>query len=175
MNTAWTDLQFSYELTLTGTSLRFSKRLRFGGHLPTGAMDLAASAVRGAGGSPQEGEESLSVNLQEMRSAVVKRRPYRGYSAFRTPVVVFSGMATAIPAALWADRDGWSVTDWGWIIAGFLVGSLAVGELLARLFPHRTLLLEFVGGGRWIGIDVHTMPDLERKELVTLIQSTLDR
>ena len=162
----WSDLQFHYRLSADGGRLTYEKRLRWGGSIPGGPIDLAVAAARGRG-ALQEGEESAEVDLRNVREVRIERRPYRGYSAFRKPFVIIAGILCAIPYLML--REGWSGWDWLVLFAIFLPACFLVEAILARIFPHRMLVLEGAVAGA--ELDVHTLAEHERDDLVATLKN----
>jgi hypothetical protein len=164
----WVDLQFSYALSIDRSHLRYSKKLLLGGHLPTGPVDLATSVLRKNAGAPQEGEEGVSVALREIRSASLRKRPYHGYSAFRTPVIIFSGIGAAVAVMLWkAPEPPWTLLDWALAIGSLVITSSLVAFCLARIFRRQALVLECPGV---VEIDVHSMPEDQKAKALRLLE-----
>lgn len=167
VNFAWQDFQFSYELSIEGTTLQYSKKLRYGGYLPTGAVDLGVAVSRKSLGQPQPGEERQALDLNKTTSAAIRKQPYRGYSAFRQPIIIFSGLGVAVLAMVWKDPGHqWTGADWGLALGSLVLTCFLVDWTLARLFPHRTLMLHGIDGRVFARIDVNAMPPEDKKKLL---------
>lgn len=152
----WRDAQFDYRFAVDGHVLLYRRKLRHGGHLPTGPIDAALAVGRAVTGKPQAGESDTEVDLYAVLTASFEKRPYRGYSAFRKPLIIFSGMFAAGGIALWRTSLGpWTDANYAWVIGSAVATCFIVDMALARLFPHLHLVLV---GHRTTELDVHAIP-----------------
>lgn len=174
METEWQDAQFRSSIKLEGTLLKYEKRLRWGGSMPHGAVGLAVAVVERGQGKPQEGEIVASMDLATAASVDLRKLPYAGYSAYRKPVAIFSGMA--------AVAAGWSLVPekvefrlWHWIpiLFVFLSASFCVEYALGAMFPHMMLVIR--GPAGTLPIDVHALPVEQREQLRQTIRQACPR
>jgi hypothetical protein len=162
----WQDGQFRYALVVDQDTLLYSKHLRHGGHIPTDLFELLDSVRRNRLGKPQEGEERIILDLRTIHWAGVGKVPYRGYSAFRMPPIIITGILCVAPMLAWRGWENWGCFGWAALLGPFAVGSLGMTELLARIFPHVALVLVPADRReRVIKIDLHGLVESRQKRL----------
>ena len=164
MDITWQDTQFRYTLKLEGTLLKYEKRLRWGGSMPHGAVDLAVAVVERGQGKPQEGEVVASADLSTAAVVEIRKLPYAGYSAYRKPVAIFSGFGAVWAASSFVpEKVEFRLWHWIPILFVFLTAGFCVEYVLGALFPHWMLVLR--GPAGILEIDVHALPAGEREQL----------
>jgi hypothetical protein len=161
----WQEGQFSYELVLDQNTLLYVKHLRHGGHIPTEVIPLVLWARRRSNGDVQEGEERVILDLRTFERGRIGRLPYRGYSAFRMPLLVLTGIGCVAPFFQWRKGKDGGLLDGIWILGPLLIGFYCMREVLAWVFPPVGIELRPKKKGSAVRIDLHGLPETQRQKL----------
>ncbi len=168
----WKDIEATYNLIITEDKLIYNRGLRYGGHIPMGAVGAAQIAYAKAKGRNLEGEEEVAIALSSISRAEIKSQPYYGYSSFRNVFTTFSGIFLAIIFSVFlmmAFPPVRSMMNLLWLLLNipllYFYGRLA-GFLWARLFSRKHLLIYCREDNPAMKLDVNKLSKYDRRDLL---------
>lgn len=172
----WKDIEATYSLYITEDKLIYKRGLRYGGHIPVGAVGAAQIAYAKAKGRNLEGEEEVEISLESISRAEIKSYPYYGHSSFRNVFTTFSGIFIAIifsVIVMFLFPPIESLKNLAWLLLNipllYFHGRI-VAYAWARIFNRKHLLLYCQKDNPEFKIDVNKLSKYDRRDLLVALK-----